>query len=260
MYKSLCLLIALTSFGLFADDKIEKEFNLPLSVKNYKILKEKFLVLNAKEKSREDFYFDLYAKESYVLSAFFKIRLMIRPNSSEWQVQKKIFQSKLGLFSVTETQAFQKEVIDSQTIKKMALLYLNQLKELNPIALSTAKKIQQALHEKGLPLFTKAHCQLCEGQTDFYLTHTNKKKRLSLKVKLKSVQLDLSLGETLQEGSIAYELEAEQKSLADNQTTTAQLQEWLREQGFEESDTAPPKKNATAESLKNLKHILQTQY
>ena len=79
-------------------------------------------------------------------------------------------------------------------------------------------------------------------------------------MKLESVQLDLTLGETHQDGNIAYELEAEQKSQASNETTITQLQEWLKEQGYNDKDPAPLKKDATAESLKNLKHILQTQY
>ncbi len=259
MRKFLIILFVLSS-TLFAQDKIEREFNLPLSASNYQTLREKFVVLKAKEKSREDFYFDLYEKEKYVLAPHFKMRLMLKADGAEWQVQKKISQTKIGFFTVNETTSYRKEINGPEHLMPMILTYNNQLKDLNPIALSSAKNIQQWLHEKGVILFNQTHCPPCEGQSNYFVTHTNKKQRLSLKVKLKSVQLDLTMGETHQDGNIAYELEAEQKVPASNETTSAQLLEWLKEQGYNEKDPAPSKKDATAESLNNLKRILQTQY
>lgn len=258
--RNFVITLFILSSTLLAQDKIEREFNLPLSISNYQTLKEKFLVLNAKEKSREDFYFDLYEKENYVLAPHFKMRLMIKADGAEWQVQKKISQTKIDSFSVNETQSFRKDINGPEHLKSIIQTYNNQLKDLNPIALSSAKNIQHGLHEKGVILFNRTHCPPCEGQSNYFVTHTNKKQRLSLKVKLKTVQLDLTLGETHQDGNVAYELEAEQKVLASNEVTIAQLQEWLKDQGYNEKDPAPAKKDATAESLKNLKRILQTQY
>lgn len=240
--------------------KTEVELKLNLTQTGFNKLKTVFLKsFKGEESSRNDFYFDIFKTDSYVLKSAqppVKIRFQFDGESMTWQTQKTLSSTVLSIFGAKKTESISMDIPKDLALIDSIKNYHAKLEILDPYALTLASNIQSSLDSKGIIAFTQSLCTQCTSSERYFSTHMNMKKRVKIKLKIAEDQFSVQVGETINRGVSTYELEAEVKKSSDLAKSALNLQKWLNAQGFEsthiDSSVSVDQTKFSEEKLKEL--------
>ncbi|MBY0413188.1 MAG: hypothetical protein K2Q18_03440 [Bdellovibrionales bacterium] len=240
--------------------KKETELKINLTESGYKNLRDQFLKDFKGEKiKRQDFYLEIFENGKYLLKRVepaIKLRLMWDGLDIKWQIQQTQKSWVYSIFSFKETLAESQEISGSHLLNNIEK-YHEKLSAGNLEALEQARSIQKTLTEKGLISFAGNLCKECTIDQNYYSSHINEKIRTKIKLRLGDDQFNVQVGETNNQGTLTYELEAEVKKSENLKASADLLKEWLFKRGMTLSDIETKVENDPANATENaLKKLI----
>ena len=237
----------------------ETELNLPLSEKNYLQLYREFQKYSPEKKNREDFYFEIYRQQQYLLNTASpptKLRLMKNPKGSiKLQVQKQLKKLLVPPFTIKQTSSAEYKTKIPEDFFVLLKSYYDDLENQDLYALEEARSIEEFLTNQGLIALAGQSCELCSTKGPYFLSHYNQKERLSLEIKIEGELFALNLGRTYNNDEWSFELEAELNDQSHPEKSAKKLRQWLLNTGWNDSDVPAVKKDPMVRSLTFLNRL-----